>query len=342
MRTKKFDFLVYIGRFQPFHNGHYRTIQEAFRLAHRVIVLCGSDQSPRTLRNPFDTKERVDMIKQSFPHYEQERLIIKGLPDFTYNENAWVEAVQREVRGFAAIYPSKNIGLIGFNKDQSSYYLKLFPQWEVVDQQHDTLDATPIREGYLDHGMIDTSKLPLSTVAVMKDFMDTDHYSNLKREYAIVAAYKAAWKSTPFPVTFNTVDTVVTQAGHVLLVKRKASPGKGMFALPGGFIDPNETLLDAAIRELKEETKIKCPIAVLKGSIKDKETFDDPNRSTRGRTITRAFFINLESKEDGLYKIKASSDASDVQWVPISQLDSIRHKMFEDHYHIVQYFLRRV
>ncbi|MCK5610052.1 bifunctional nicotinamide-nucleotide adenylyltransferase/Nudix hydroxylase [Candidatus Pacearchaeota archaeon] len=342
MRTKKFDFLVYIGRFQPFHNGHLRTIQEAFRLAHRVIILCGSDGSPRTIRNPFTAEERMEMIQGSFPQYERQRLIIKGLPDFTYNESAWVEAVQSEVQGFAAVYPSERIGLIGFSKDKSSYYLKLFPQWEVIDQQHIPLDATPVREGYLDHGMIDTSTLPLSSVAVMQEFMSTEAYTTLKREYGILANYKKAWADTPFPVTFNTVDSVVVQAGHILLVKRKAAPGEGMWALPGGFIEHNESLLDSAIRELKEETKIDCPVPVLKGSIVDEQTFDDPHRSARGRTITRAFFMNLEPRAEGLYKIKAASDASEAQWVPLSQIDGLSDQLFEDHYHIIRYFVRRV
>ena len=66
-----------------------------------------------------------------------------------------------------------------------------------------------------------------------------------------------------------TVDAVVVQSGHILLVKRGDMPGKGLWALPGGFLNQEETMLDGAIRELKEETKIKVPVPVLKGSIKE-------------------------------------------------------------------------
>jgi bifunctional NMN adenylyltransferase/nudix hydrolase len=81
----------------------------------------------------------------------------------------------------------------------------------------------------------------------------------------MIEKYKESWKAAPFPPTFVTVDAVVVQSGHVLLVKRKAMPGAGLWALPGGFLNQEETLLDGAIRELKEETKIKVPVPVLKG-----------------------------------------------------------------------------
>jgi ADP-ribose pyrophosphatase YjhB (NUDIX family) len=108
-------------------------------------------------------------------------------------------------------------------------------------------------------------------------------------------------------------------------VKRGDMPGKGLWALPGGFLNQEETMLDGAIRELKEETKIKVPVPVLKGSIKESKTFDAPNRSSRGRTITQAFFIDLGVGE--LPKVKGSDDAEKAFWVPFNKVK--QEKMFE-------------
>jgi bifunctional NMN adenylyltransferase/nudix hydrolase len=157
----------------------------------------------------------------------------------------------------------------------------------------------------------------------------------LLQEYHMVKKYKESWKAAPFPPTFMTVDAVVVQSGHILLVKRGDMPGKGLWALPGGFLNQEETMLDGAIRELKEETKIKVPVPVLKGSIKGSKTFDAPNRSARGRTITQAFHFDLGVGE--LPKVKGSDDAEKAFWVPFNQVK--QEKMFEDHFHIIDNFI---
>ena len=84
------------------------------------------------------------------------------------------------------------------------------------------------------------------------------------------------------------------QSGHVFVVRRKVHPGKGLLALPGGFLAANMTLEDNALKELKEETQIKVPVQVLRGSIKNQKAFDYPERSQRGRTVTFAYYIELE------------------------------------------------
>ena len=130
-----------------------------------------------------------------------------------------------------------------------------------------------------------------------------------------------------------TVDAVVIQSGHVLMVERKARPGKGLLALPGGFLDRGEKLVDACLRELREETRLKVPAPVLIGSIKQQQVFDDPHRSARGRTITHAFYIELAPNK-ALPKVKGGDDAKQAMWVPLADLDPA--KIFEDHYFIIK------
>ncbi len=340
------DALVFIGRFQPFHNGHRAVIETALKQAKEVVVVVGSSFAARNIRNPFTFEERKAMIEAVFP---DDRIKIVPVSDYPYDDNKWVNAIQKIVDHTVPL--AKDVGLIGHSKDSTSYYLEIFPRWknhvEVADVSG--IDATNIRKMMFDTDMLTCA---VSNVEKIMNMMPVDAYNAMCRtilylgrsdgpwetlcsEYQMVKKYKEAWKAAPFPPTFMTVDAVVVQSGHLLLVKRGDMPGKGLFALPGGFLNQDETMLNGAIRELKEETKIKVPVPVLKGSIKGSKTFDAPNRSARGRTITQAFFIDLGFGD--LPKVKGSDDAEEAFWIPFNQVK--QEKMFEDHAHIVSHFL---
>lgn len=339
------DALVFVGRFQPFHNGHKAVIEAALEQAHEVVVVVGSSFAARNIRNPFTFEERKAMIEAVFP---TDRVKVVPVSDYPYDDNKWVNAIQSIVD--QAVPNAKDVGLIGHKKDHTSYYLNIFPRWknhvEVGDV--DGINATDIRKCLFGdttleardiHNFI-TEVMPWQSQSSMNNTILRGgniggYWDVLAQEYEMVKKYKAAWKSAPFPPTFMTVDAVVVQSGHILLVKRGDMPGKGLWALPGGFLNQEETMLDGAIRELKEETKIKVPVPVLKGSIKESKTFDAPNRSSRGRTITQAFFIDLGVGE--LPKVKGSDDAEKAFWVPFNKVK--QEKMFEDHFHIIDNFI---
>jgi bifunctional NMN adenylyltransferase/nudix hydrolase len=164
-----------------------------------------------------------------------------------------------------------------------------------------------------------------------------DAFAQLVREHEFIKGYKAQFASLPYPPTFVTVDAVVVHSGHILLVKRGAEPGKGLWALPGGFIGHDELLLDACIRELKEETRLKLPEPVLRGSIKGQRVFDRPDRSLRGRTITHAYYFEFPSGE--LPPVKGGDDAAKARWVPLAEFYDMEGMVYEDHYGIATSFL---
>ena len=357
----EFDLLVFIGRFSPFHVGHKKVIDEALSRADRVLVLIGSANRSRDFFTPFSYEEREELIRL---HYKDNtRLIISPLNDYMYNDTKWVLETQRTVvntvlsnivgnsekvtiRGLDDV----KIGLIGCSKDNTSFYLKLFPTWEsvAVDEefisrpgQYDThkleVSGTNIRNtffnpcylwGYMTYRMLGCTDIGGRWLT---NFRDTDTFKTLVSEFQFVEKYKESVKK--YPRIEHTVDSVVIQSGQILLVKRRSVPGKGMWALPGGFVNLDETLLEAAIRELKEETKLKVPEAVLKGSLVKSDCFDNPRRSARARIITQAFLFKLEDKVE-LPKVKGSSDAEKAKWVPLSELNP--HNLFEDHYFIIQ------
>lgn len=343
--SKKFDFLVFIGRFQPFHRGHLSVIETALAQSSHVIVLCGSAHRPRSVRNPWSTDERREMVLSAIAASERDRVHVLPLMDILYNDEAWIRNVQATVSGVVTAYhgqPHKQarIGLVGHSKDHSSYYLNLFPQWGSISvENYRGIASTTIRQAFFSealdeylHGAAGDELTP-GVEEYLQSFSRSDAYSYILDEQNFIQKYQSAWAGAPYAPTFVTVDAVVVQSGHVLMVERKARPGRGQMALPGGFVGDGERLDDACIRELREETRIKVPAPVLRGSIRDKQVFDDPHRSERGRTITHAYYLEL-NPDSQLPRVKGGDDAKHAFWVPLASLDPSR--IFEDHYFIIR------
>ena len=356
----KYDYLVFIGRFQPFHYGHAKVIQTALEQARHVIVLVGSATSPRSWRNPFTFAERAAIIESWYKeevNLDTSRLILCPLSDYTYNDTAWIKAVQTTVDD--AVYDHSGpgdhkIGLIGHSKDHSSYYLSLFPQWGAVDvpafTERHLFNATEVRHAFFDDepdpAHVDElwNGMPAAVTRFLMGFRDTDPYHHLKGEHDYVVTYRRdhsyANAAIDYRATHTTVDAVVVQAGHVLLIERDTHPGKGLTALPGGFINEDETLRTGMLRELREETKLRVPPPVVAGNIVHQEVFDEPNRSSRGRIFSHTFLISLPPQKDGLPKVRGGSDAKRAWWQPLSSLRE--QDFFEDHYHIIRHMTSRL
>lgn len=117
-------------------------------------------------------------------------------------------------------------------------------------------------------------------------------------------------------------------------------PGKNLLALPGGFVNPKEWIIDSAFRELKEETRIKVSQKVLKEHIVEQRKFDHPDRSLRGRTITYAYYVKLPDGGE-LPAVRGGDDAKAALWMPIGDLVLHENGFFEDHLSIIHHFINR-
>ncbi|QJQ96676.1 MULTISPECIES: bifunctional nicotinamide-nucleotide adenylyltransferase/Nudix hydroxylase [Halomonadaceae] len=345
--VQDFDCLVFIGRFQPPHLGHIAVIHEALKRSRQVIVLVGSAWQASSLRNPWRFEERQQMLRGCFDDDDNERLEVEPLLDALYNDDVWVRDVQRKVRDIASPRHGRlpRIGLIGASRGQSSYYLTLFPQWESVSVPLvEGISASQIRErllrsvssasDYLSTGA--AHDLPPSVHGTLRDFADTQPFLQLIEEQRLLDQYRSAWVDAPYPPIFVTVNAVVVQSGHVLLVKRTAAPGKGLLALPGGFVNSHERLLDACLRELRERLRLKVPEPVLKGSLRGQRLFDEPHRSWRGRTLAEAFYFALRPEQQ-LPQLKPVKGGDHARWVALADLEP--ETLFEDHFFIIQNFL---
>lgn len=369
------DVSVYIGRFNPFHNGHAHVLTSALKTSKLVIVLVGSAGQARSLKNPFKFDERKQMIEGFVEKLRGDggqlaELRVLPLRDYPYNNSTWIQSVQHIVNvnasGIQAI-DATNVTLVGSDRDESTWYLRSFPQWKLeLSEAYKTdgnISATSVREVLYESASLGTDlkklvdRLPESTVKFLSSFAAGGGLEELRRQHAFVKKYKAAWSVAPYAPTFNTADAVVIQSGHVLLVKRGAEPGKGLWALPGGFVNQTEQIREAAIRELVEETGIQLADgkkgpeitrSMLDGSIVDKEIFDHPERSERGRTITVAYLFRLNDTKP-LPKVKGQNvpayeangkdivETEDARWVPLEIALKKTDMWFEDHLSILEW-----
>jgi bifunctional NMN adenylyltransferase/nudix hydrolase len=338
--TKQYHTLVLIGRFQPLHNAHLKIIQQASEISDQLVIITGSAKQARTYKNPFTSQERKDMIIDATGgKVNGMNIYVEGNIDTIYNNQAWAIRVQGIVSKYICL--GTKTGIIGYKKDESSFYFDMFPQWDFVNVGLiEPLSAVDIRDLYFKRDVnmnFIKSVVPQATFNFLSEFKNTEEYEQVIREREFVQHYKKQFASLPYQPIFSTADAVVIQSGHVLMIKRRSEPGKGLWALPGGFVNAasDASVQDAAIRELREETGLKVPVPVLRGSITANKVFDAIDRSARGRTITHAFKFELQDGE--LPKVKGMDDAVKAKWIPFAEIKS--EDCFEDHYEIISHFV---
>jgi bifunctional NMN adenylyltransferase/nudix hydrolase len=375
VQEKDFDLLVLILRGRIFHRGHETIVEAALAKAHNVLMLVGSDNVSRCHDgNEFIAEEAVSMIRAVYPENGAgARVSVRTIGDVMHDEADlfWLMGVQRAVfdekkaiarwRGTEDEQGKLRIGLIGFSKDRTSYYLKKFPQWRSVNvegyrHQGRIVSATDIRNEFFYGKEFGTAALPAIRNRVSEpvarwlfDWAMDNHSTIewLRNESGFCVNYKVeheflgrvdpetgARKPKPYTANHSTTDAIVIQSGHVLLIRRRKNPGLGKWALPGGFLDPNERTRDGVIRELREETKLQMAANVLRLAFRHKVVFSDPYRSKRGRIITHAYLYLLNDRTTlPLVDPNGGDDADRAEWVPLGEVDPLT--MYEDHYHIL-------
>jgi bifunctional NMN adenylyltransferase/nudix hydrolase len=336
------EWAVCIGRFQLFHDAQLALLREALRLAPRCAVLIGSAHNARSPRNPFTYAERVEMIRLALPEQDRARLQFRPVRD-VYDRQRWVAAVQAAVAQLAGS-PRSDVVLVGHRKDPTSEYLLDFPGWPLHDVGRlGEIHGKALRAALYTGQSLDAalaalaSQVPVSTVDFVRAWAQLPFLARLRGEWAQLAEEQARWASAPYPPVLVTVDAVVRVADHVLLIRRGRAPGKGLLAVPGGFIEQRETAYQSAVRELLEETGFSLLPSQMEEALKAARVFDHPDRSQRGRVITHAFHFDFGERM--LPDIAGGDDAAEARWVRIAELPALEDQFHDDHFHILDAFL---
>ena len=327
---------VIIGRWQILQKGHVALLRAALAAAPRVIVAIGSAWRARDPHNPFTWAERQQQFEAVLSPEERPRVSFLPVRDY-FDEDRWNEAVRA---GITQLAGNADVILVGFKKDHTSSYLDHFPGWNLQEVEA-TLDisATDLRRIYFEATDMHAALTVIGNYvepgvrAYLEAWALLPAWRQCAAEHRAVVAYRAKYTQT-FSLT---ADVVLTCAGHVLLIKRGGDIGHGLWACPGGFVEPQERFYAAALRELAEETGFTALSSTMKAALRGQAVFDHPARSPRGRIITTAFHFDLG--DERLPEVEGRDDAARARWVPIGELPQLEEQLFEDHACILDHFL---
>ncbi|UCD04138.1 MAG: nicotinamide-nucleotide adenylyltransferase [Candidatus Woesearchaeota archaeon] len=265
----------FIGRFQPFHNGHLAVIEDALTEVDDLIVGIGSSQYGYTKTNPFTLEERIEMIKRSV---DSDNYKIVAIPD-TNDYPKWIKNVERAVPyKFDTVYSGSPITIKLF-KD-AGYEVR-------VPKNKDALSATNIRNLLSKRNKEWKEYVPEGVKYVIEERFGEERMVYLSENYK-------------HPKPSLSVDAIIKYDGGLVFVKRKIAPYKGMIALPGGHVDLGENIEKAVIREVEEETGLKFKVNGLLG------VYSELGRDPRGYYATTVFY------GQGSGKLRPGDDASEV------------------------------
>ena len=318
------------ARCQPPTRAHFAAIEQARGLARRVVVLVLNADDAASPANPFANATRRALLEVGLAGAP---VTIVMLRDRRYEAARWAAAAATAVRNAAG----DGALVVIADQDAASTTLPVPADWQRAAGEVALAAAeSAARDALLSAMGPDWTRLaaivPPAVCHALQAIAAGPAFARIAAEAAFLVHYRQAWHAAPYAPMFVTVDNVATWRDQVLLIKRGQQPGLGQWALPGGFIDLDETLANSCLRELREETGIALDVAAIRAH----RVFDDPLRSQRGRTITHAYRFILDDLPAPPLAVGAD-DAVAAAWVALADLRPER--LFDDHYFILQTLL---
>lgn len=335
--TKKAIGIV-IGRFQPFHTGHQSLITKSLNECENTVVFIGSANKSRDYNNPLTNEERKETILNSY----------KGTPAlhivFLHDKptlEEWVANVYGLInhmsQGEDDVDPS-TVTLYVAKKDEPFYTENFLFNTEVVGLSG--ISGTEVRKNLYKGSGTPFADMPHSTLTLLKGVLASGHWRRMKEEYNSCVSGKA--KATLSHAYSNPIEpvvhAVVVQGTKALLVKRNSVRGYGQWALPGGFLEANESTQEGALRELWEETGIdlkKLQCAQLAVALE--ENLDDISVRTLG---VNYLFVVKESEE--IEVLVDKTEVLDYKWTELADITGDKEILFYNHNLVVQRLMASV
>ncbi|WP_415912916.1 NUDIX domain-containing protein [Neptuniibacter sp. QD37_11] len=342
---------VFAGRFSPIQIGHmsvYSYIQDNY---DRAIILVGSVNRCLSDKNPFRFTDRERWIQEAFSSmakakgmvtWSSDQLTIIPVNDYVYDDPRWESETAKLVE--SVVSTRDQISLVGYEKDTSSFYLRRFPQWQLdLRPLEININATDIRNAWFENGMQGLGDM----ASMVPDFVRKDLVDNpiLKREgpYSDFLFYQDEAKrfaNYPYPETlqFNTADLMAVCDDNLLLIRRKNAPGKGCWALPGGFVDSGESFRMAALREVGEEASLdkEIPFQILGEQMFDKR---EPTSGIPRKTQVTCIEVQRDA-QGNLPLVIPADDADAAQWFSIKEVKEMA--LFSDHSGLINKLLNQI
>ena len=328
-RADMFDIAVVCARCQPPTRAHFAALAAARSLARQVVMLVLNADDAPSPANPFDNATRSALLRAGL----DTSVAIVMLRDRRYAPLRWAAAAQAAVRSVAG----SGTVIVLADSTAATTSLPLPADWQrATGEVHLAAAEALARDALFDAVAPDWARLaailPPALLSAVADCARGSAFQRVASEARLLADYRRAWHAAPYPPVFVTVDAVVTWRERVLLIERGHAPGRGQWALPGGFIDVDETVALSCLRELREETGV----VLSEDAIRAQQVFDDPLRSQRGRTITHGFRFVLDELPAPPLAVGAD-DAVAAAWLPLAAVQP--QQLFDDHYFILQRFL---
>ena len=294
---------LFVGRFQPFHNGHKYLIEKALEEVDELIIGIGSSQFGYTKNNPFTFEERAMMIDEQLKgNYK-----IFPIPDIN-DYPRWVSHVEDIVGEFDIVYAGRGSDITQKCFREKGYNIRY------VDDEI-KISATEIRNMMAsDNGW--KKHLPESTNKIISD------KKGIERMKYLFDNYK-------YDKPSFTVDGIIKYDDQIVFIERGMGPYKGKLAFPGGHVDPFENPEEAIKREILEETGLDFNI---KGKLE--KVFCEKDRDPRGWTVSLVYY------GEGIGELEAGDDAAKVILVPLEK--ALKEKLAFDHINMLRNYFNQV